>query len=363
MRIKNNYPFSSSNFKFFHILSSKMLSLGGLFLLLILISCTQGRKRGGGFSFLHQNDVFFQIMQKEELDLIWVLDNSGSMKTHQERIKANFKSFFKEFEGYGYDFRMGVVTTDAYDKEEKDQGFYSGPSGKSILTQNTPQLENLFMENVLVGTDGSVLEKGMSSLIAVLKSQEGLSFLRPNSHLSIIVVSDEQDSSLKEFPISRGNGYTFHLGEEDAFVSHFIGELIKVKGSKDSFSISSIITDTKECQESLINVRGVLSISLGTLYRDLALASSGTVSSLCENDFSNVMQKTAKSIVSLSRYFQLTRSPDVATLQVFINGEEKVRNEDWFYNEEKKAIFFNIQSLPKNEDSIDIRYLPISLDL
>ena len=341
-----------------------LTALYGLFLCILTSACGSNQGQRESFSFLYQNEVFFQVVQKEAIDIVWVIDNSGSMRTHQAKLRENFQAFFKEFEGYGYDFRIGIVTTDVYRDKEGGGGFHSGDSGKAILTQNMPRLEELFMENVLVGINGSAIERGMDSLVRVLKSPEGLSFLRPDSHLNIIVVSDEQDSSLKQYPLSRGNGYSFETGEEEAYVSHFIDELTTIKGNKKDFSISAITTDTLECQRQLRSAKSASSaISLGTLYRDLALATLGSVNSLCAHDFSKVMGESARSIVSLSRYLQLTRDPDIATLQVFINGEEKIKNKDWFYNSEENTVFFHVNSIPQHSDSIKIHYLPLSIEL
>ena len=370
--------------------TSLVLMILILMILVVLPACSQkGSGRKSNFSFLDKTDTFFQI-KKEPVDFIWVVDNSNSMQSHQEKLKQNFMSFFREFKNYDYDFQMGVITTDAYvhlhhlsfypslltqlgisnDKEalqyihENKLLFRSGPGKKAILTQETPQLQDRFMENIMVGTQGFANEKGMESLLAILNSPQGSSFLRPDAHLGIIVISDEEDSSLKEYPQRRENDYVFKKGEVQAYVKHFIEALTDIKGSQDAFSISAVITDTEECRNKLIqDYNGITKINIGSLYRELALKSSGAVQSLCDSDFKRVMKKTAHFIMSLSHYLVLSRDPDPSTLQVFVNGTERKQGKEWFYKSSKKAIFFYPEFIPQSEDRIDIIYMPATLKI
>jgi len=48
------------------------------------------------------------------MDILWVIDNSGSMIEEQKELQENFNSFITSFVGNGYDFRIAVITTDAW---------------------------------------------------------------------------------------------------------------------------------------------------------------------------------------------------------------------------------------------------------
>lgn len=67
-------------------------------------------------SVLPSIDSFQQAGSKitAKMDILWVIDNSGSMIEEQKKLKENFKSFITSFVGKGYDYRMAVITTDAW---------------------------------------------------------------------------------------------------------------------------------------------------------------------------------------------------------------------------------------------------------
>ena len=68
------------------------------------------------FALLPDSDTFEQSADNinNKIDILWVIDNSGSMQTSQANVQANFQSFISEFEAKGLDFQMAVTTTDAY---------------------------------------------------------------------------------------------------------------------------------------------------------------------------------------------------------------------------------------------------------
>jgi hypothetical protein len=55
--------------------------------------------------------VDFSPQTAESVDILWVIDNSGSMCQEQKAIAENFDSFIKEFGNQNIDFQMGVTTT------------------------------------------------------------------------------------------------------------------------------------------------------------------------------------------------------------------------------------------------------------
>ncbi len=50
--------------------------------------------------------------ENEKLDILWVIDDSSSMESHQTNLKENIRHFFHAFDSEpNVDFRMGMVTT------------------------------------------------------------------------------------------------------------------------------------------------------------------------------------------------------------------------------------------------------------
>ena len=67
--------------------------------LIALSSCEKG---GSNFSLSSTSSKFEQsaVFVPRQLDVLFVVDNSGSMKTSQTNLAQNFPSFINYFKGY-----------------------------------------------------------------------------------------------------------------------------------------------------------------------------------------------------------------------------------------------------------------------
>jgi hypothetical protein len=164
-------------------------------------------------------------------DVLFVVDNSGSMADEQENLARNFAAFINEIAGAG-DYQLAVVTTDLDSPTGErggrvtvqykstapfaiqgglnvsacmdvgiEHGCFRGPDpGKRIISSALPKQEQIdgFATNVLVGSCGSGTEKGLDAMIRALERSESgdcnQGFLRPGSNLVVVIVSDEEDS-------------------------------------------------------------------------------------------------------------------------------------------------------------------------
>ena len=81
--------------------------------LLALCSCDKG---GSTFSLAADSSQFQQsaTFLPRKLDVLFVVDNSGSMKASQSALAQNFPIFINYFKTKGYDFKIAITTTDAY---------------------------------------------------------------------------------------------------------------------------------------------------------------------------------------------------------------------------------------------------------
>ena len=131
-------------------------------------------------------------------DILFVVDNSGSMEDEQENLAANFGRFIDQIAGTG-DYRIAVVTTDQDSGVEQDGqavsifngGQYqdldrinrggcqdtSPPHRPRLFSRSQPQLEanrlgqsgcprpnSAFQQNVRVGSCGSGNEVGLKAI-------------------------------------------------------------------------------------------------------------------------------------------------------------------------------------------------------
>src|SRR5437868_2296854 len=89
-----------------------ILCIGLFFGVLALDGCGKGVQ----FSIDGNTLTFKQTpgISNGQIDVLWVIDNSGSMAPFQTNLTSNFNSFISNMNTKGYDFRLAVTTSDAY---------------------------------------------------------------------------------------------------------------------------------------------------------------------------------------------------------------------------------------------------------
>jgi hypothetical protein len=259
-----------------------------------------------------------------KIDVLWVIDNSGSMAPRQDNLARNFQAFINEFTKNAIDFRIAVTTTDIF----KEAGAFVG--NPKVLAPNTPNLLNAFAANVKVGTNGSPYEVGMDAARMAIERQRASNaalvdtckrncpssnpscvancevnttfpFLRPDAYLYLVFVSDEDDKSSQDVRY---------------FYRYF--KTAKGVGNDATVTTAAIMGDvpTNGC-----------GATPGVKYKALSDLTGGEVGSICDPDFSVTLKKLASNAVGLKRKFALQEKPNVKTLQVFIRYPCNVADE------------------------------------
>lgn len=361
--------------------SLKTLTLaGGLVALLTpLVAC---EKNAGTFSLAADSTLFQQsaTFVPRKLDVLFVIDNSGSMATSQTNLASHFPSFINYFKTKGYDFKIAITTTDTYLAEQFvgqncvlnsvdlcDASYakfhataLSGQSPVYVIDNNTPNLEQVFSSNVVVGTGGSGDERAFSSFHAALQSNQNTGFHRNDAYLSIIIVSDADDFShtsgtWHDNPINESYSEPSLISIND-YVT-YLNTFTSGQPTTD-YSVSTIGVLDTTCRNSL----GV-EMKLGTRYMALSDATGGTKNSICES-FDTVLNNISTTIASQTKaVFTLDRTPIPATIRVIIN--DVVIPEDasngWQYSSTNNTVTVNGTYAPQSGDAVRINFDPASL--
>jgi hypothetical protein len=294
-------------------------------------------------SILSETEDFVQAASEvnNKIDILWIVDNSGSMGDEQAALASNFEAFINDLAGKNYDFQIAVIGTDAYMEGRRA---YRNASGHSILTPNTPDLENAFIQNIMLGTSGYPIERGLESLEAALNhpANQSLNFPRNDAFFSVIIVSDENES-VSSFP-----GVTHYQGLLDSIRSG------SVLAGQQTYSINAIVRrpDDVSCGSG-VN---------GVTYLEVADATGGIQASICD-DFATSLTDITSSIVQLSTQFYLSREPIVETIRVVVNDVEVPNDSSngWTYNAESNSIIFNGSAVPGQGASILVDFDPVAL--
>lgn len=156
----------------------------------------------------------------KKVDVLFVIDNSGSMADNQQSLIASFPGFvdgMKKYLASAEDVHIGVVTSDSYYQNDpactaigslvtktggpKSSGKRCDPydSGSRFLTTRDPLLKERFACAAQVGAGGSDDERMARALLdavapkAAVPGKCNAGFLRPDSLLVVVMITDEDD--------------------------------------------------------------------------------------------------------------------------------------------------------------------------
>jgi hypothetical protein len=334
------------------------------------------KKVNGNFALLPEEESFKQSVDysPRKIDILWVIDNSGSMETSQTNVINNFQSFIQKFQTLNYDFQMGVTTTDAYRFTTTNQANYAllrdgryqwmdtipGPganyqyvsagstymSGVRVMKKDTANLSTVFLKNISQGIDGSGDERPFDSMKVTLAHSGNAGFVRPGAYLAVIMVGDEDDSS------------SFMNESDKPLVSSFVTYLDSLKGS-GNYSVSGIFIQDSTCLNTLNATYSGRSI--GVRYDQLVTATGGTKTSLCD-DFGTSLSLLSDMVLQATNKFPLDRLPIVDTIVVKVDGSIIPQNAStgWTYDAAANSVNFTGSFIPAQNASININYDPVS---
>lgn len=320
-------------------------------------------KSGGSFSVLSGNSQFQQAVSfsPRKLDVLFVVDNSGSMLTSQNNLANNFPSFINKFIEKGYDFRLAVTTTDAYYGDQflstgcsicttAQTRFRSGVNPPVYvidradydlsLTSEGNRLKNDFTLNVKVGTAGSGDERAFSSFKAALNSNLNVGFHRPDAFLAIVIISDEEDFSQSEYTMNESytNPNLHTVASYKTFLDSFTGG-----AASADYSVSAIAVTTQACRDLLGGGVGSGAQKIATRLNQLVDLTGGTKNSIC-NPFDQTLDNISTQImVEQKPVYTLGKKPIVASIRVIVNGVSVPQSttNGWSYDASANTVTIN----------------------
>lgn len=305
--------------------------------------------KAANFSILPASQGTYQgSTANNKVDILWVIDNSGSMLTKQQNLANGFDSFSSVFTSKGFDFNMAIVTTDLSGTGQNAE-FQGTPT---VITSSTANFSNIFKANVAVGDGGDSAARELDAINYALSSPniDGVNsgFLRSDAHLAVIVLSDADDS---DSTATTASTLSFLQGlKPDKY------DVIS-RTYKKNFTVSAVAVDSltdPDCA-SLLPL-----IEEGTVYKSLVNSTGGSFASICKADFSDGLATISKKIAEAITEIPLARTPDTSTLTVSFNGSS-VPNDGtngYTYVSSGNKIVFHGTWIPQDNTSIAINYIP-----
>lgn len=223
----------------------------------------------------------------QKLDILFVVDNSGSMQSAQANMAANFPLVIEKLQARGMDFQIAVTTTDAYlalpewtpyynstptpvfyegRPQEEKAWFRAGtptqPGDFRVLNPATPDLITNFNRNILQGTYGRGNERSFQSLRAALENVGNAGFLRPDSFFAVVILTDEDDFSQDSIAPTENYSDDLHpISSYVGFLDAFTGSVAPVR----RYSVNTIAVNDQACLNSIFNGAQKIGLRVGLL--------------------------------------------------------------------------------------------------
>ncbi len=272
------------------------------------------------------------LITDNKVDILWVIDNSGSMDRIQRNIAANLALFMDEFTvKTKLRWKMGIVSTD--DSEAPYLGF-STPFDYN----NAAPVATAKAAVDSLGTWGSGSEYSLYNAKRAI--DENSDFLRPNAHFVVIFVSDEYEQSNK-YP---------HYYKWDQFLND-----MKAKVENRKIFRAYGVLDLK----GIANCTGYSSST--DIYKDsqfehIINKTNGFVVPGCGN-FGSELTKIGEDIVQIIEKPKvlLREKPVIDTIRVFYKGHELFPGKEsnggsWYYDDRFNTVNFYSMDFANNEE-------------
>lgn len=350
-------------------------------LAMIQTACGNGNTT---YSLLSDGQTFNQASStvNTKIDVLWIIDNSGSMASSQQNLATNFPAFISKFTEKSFDFQLATNASDAYltmspmwdsyygmiptpsyyeGQSQSLKGKFRDGAGGShsgffVLNPTTPNLNQNFVINATLGTSGRGDERSLQSMEATFLSPHNNGFVRSSqgSFLAVIILTDEDD-----FSNSTTTAYESYVPQLTP-ISYYVSLLDAVTGTSGAskrYNVNTISVPDQACLNSIFN--GAQKI--GTRVQAIADATGGKKGSICGN-FAADLAAIASNIVQLSTKFSLgDKKPIPSTIVVKVNGVV-VPSNGWFYEQATNSIVFNDGFTPQQGASIQVSFDPESLN-
>lgn len=267
-------------------------------------------------------DSFTQHMSVDGIDILWVVDRSGSMNRFNAELLAGVEAMLLALPVA--DWRLVMISADPRNAVTSSE--FPLVPGDDIDDAAT----------MLATLTSAPYEEGFNSVYDYINHNPYSStWMRPDAGLLVVFVSDEEEQSDVEYPAPSD------------FLSWY-----------GSLRMGSVF------MASVINVKGEVSlcdyppnpIDVGDRYIEATTTMGGVVVDICDTDWSPGVTDATHSIEPIEN-LTLTHKAEVDSIRVFINGS---LNHDWYYQESDNTVYFTI--LPSAGQLVEVGYRYIEPD-
>lgn len=248
----------------------------------------------------------------QKMDILFVVDDSGSMGEEQSNLASNFPKFvskiesFKTKSGSKLDWRLAVTTTGrnlSYTvatpmgnlpmNEHGDDGAFRMKkecgTTKRWVDKSDPNASGAFTCLAKAGTGGASIEMPLEAtklaLVDRIADGTNAGFLRPDALLAVVILTDEDDCSRTDNNFTVANDVCETMDNVRPVAEY--KTVLDTAAQGEGRWATAVIAGDKECTSSFGDA-----IEAKRLKEFVSLAGkNGTFSSICEGDLTSALEK------------------------------------------------------------------------
>ena len=263
-------------------------------------------------------DSFTQPMSIDGIDILWVIDRSGSMNRYNTELLNGIQVMLSALPTAYW--RLVMISAD--------------PS-RAVLSNEFPLVPGdtaADAEAMLNTLTSAPYEEGFNAVHDYMTiNPYSSTWMRPEAGLLVVFVSDEEEQSTIEYP------------NVSDFLSWYQTQRM------GSVFMASIVN--QEASTSLCDYPPN-PIDVGDRYMNATNMLGGVIVDICDEDWTPGVTDATHSVDPYEK-LKLTHVPDpTSAIRVFING---VLSNDWYYSSSDNTVHFTV--IPSAGDLVEIGYL------
>ena len=251
------------------------------------------------------------------VDILWVIDPSGSMHAHTSQVLLGIEQMLLALPG-NVNWRLEIIPGDP-NRAHALNSFPILPGDSFYTVQN-------HLQNNISGFQ----EKGFDAVKRYIQNNsDAQNWMRPDAALLIVFVSDENDQSAM-------NPYEFITWVSLVRSEVFVASIVNV-----DFSISLCPT-------------AFTAIDIGTNYIDATNHFSGQVIDICSSDWSSGVSQAAQQVQLIEEIVLDFTPVSIDHIEVFVDN---VLYPDWTWDEPNNKILFTVTPPESSIITVSYNYL------
>lgn len=236
------------------------------------------------------------------LDILIVIDNSGSMAEEQANLSSKLDPLLSKLTNA--DWQIAVVTSDPKDGCQR-----------ALIKKTDADAAQKFSEAINAGTLGNGKERQVLQAVNAIDCF-GRKWVRDGSTLVTLIVSDEDNCSTGLNAGDCGTG----AEADGSLLTDKLGAIRKIGQDAKVYGLIIRPTDSQcPTRDGQGNVLG----NVGNVLDDIIKKTGGKSGAICDADYTTTLKAISEDVRQILKYeFDLAETPDQGTLKITVDGKD-----------------------------------------